>query len=235
MKAGAARPLLLPGNMCDGRLWTPALRALFDGALDADLSRDDTIERMAAGALALVSGPVLPIGFSMGAIVAMEMARQAPDRIAALVLLDTNPAADMPERAAHRPAQQAAVMTGELERIVVEELKPAYLAAASRTDRALLALLRDMAMTLGPEVFVRQSEALRTRADLRPLLPALTMPVFVGCGAEDALCPPAWHAALAAAVMRPTYHVFPDAGHMLPLEQPLALREMLGAWIEDIS
>ena len=209
--------------MCDARLWTGAVRAVLPGAVDADTTADDTIAGMAARALAATDGAVLPVGFSMGAIVALEMARQAPGRIAGAVLMGLNAGADLPERAAHRPVQQAEVRAGGLERVLVEELKPNYLAAARRGDAALLALLRDMGLALGAEVFVRQSEALRTRADLIPTLAALAAPVALLCGAEDALCPPAWHERWGEVAPDATLTVVGCAGHMLPLEDPAAV------------
>jgi pimeloyl-ACP methyl ester carboxylesterase len=230
-----ATPVLLAGNMCDARLWTLDTRAVLPGAVDADLTQDDTIAAMAERALAAAEGPLLPVGFSMGGIVALAMAERAPERMAGLVLLDTNASADLPERAAARPRQQADVRAGALERVVVEELKPNYLAVANRADAALLARLRDMALALGPDVFVRQSEALRTRPDLRRVLPSLDAPVLLMCGEEDRLCPPEWHQALAADARAATLHVVPRAGHMLPLEQPAVLAAMLSSWRKDLT
>ena len=159
----------------------------------------------------------------MGAIVALAMAARAPDRIAGAALIGLNACADLPERAAHRPVQQAEVRAGGLERVLVEELKPNYLAAARRGDRALLDLVRDMGMALGPDVFVRQSEALRTRPDLTSALAELDAPVALLCGAEDSLCPPAWHERWRRTAREATLTVFADCGHMLPLEAPGAL------------
>lgn len=219
--------------MCDGRLWTAGVRAALPGAVDADLTRDDSIEGMARRALGAAEGPLLPVGFSMGGIVALMMADLAPDRVAGLVLLDTNASADLPERAAARPRQQADVRAGLLERVVVEELKPNYLAQSNRDDRTLLDLLRDMAMALGPEVFVRQSEALRTRPDLRDVLPGLDVPVLLAVGEEDRLCPPEWHADLARSARNSTLHVVEGAGHTLPLEQPGRLAGHLKTWLKE--
>ena len=226
-------PILLAGNMCDGRLWPAQVRAALPGAMDADLTRDDTVVGMAHRTLASVEGMLLPVGFSMGGIVALAMARLAPERIAGMVLLDTNAGADLPERAALRPRQQADVRAGGLERIIIDELKPNYLAASRRSDGDLLEELRAMALALGPEVFVRQSEALRTRADQRDVLPTLSVPIFVGCGDEDRLCPPEWHAELAATARDAVLHVVPDAGHTMPLERPEALAPLLATWTAD--
>ena len=236
-----AAPVLLPGNMCDARLWRGEEGVIVDAlerrlgrpVYDADLSRDDSIAAMAARTLETTSGPLLAIGFSMGAIVAVEMWCQAPERIAGLVLLGYNATADLPERAAHRPRQQAAVRAGDLKRVLVDELKPNYLAAAHRHDRALLNLLCDMGMALGPEVFVRQSEALRLRADRRDALARFDIPVLYGCGDEDTLCPPDWHRAWAAQTRGARIELFPGAGHMLPLEAARPLEHTIDLWIAE--
>jgi len=224
-------PVLLPGNMCDARLWTEAVRATFSGAIDADLTQDDSIQAMAERALAVTDGKLLAVGFSMGAIVAVEMAVQAPERIVGLVLSGYNATADLPERAAHRPAQQSEVRAGGLERVLVEELKPNYLAAQNRKDNSLLRLLRDMGMDLGANVFIRQSEALRLRGDRRGAMAALHMPVLYLSGEEDTLCPPAWHQIWANLTPKSQFKEISGAGHMLPLEAPTAFAATIENWL----
>lgn len=226
-------PVLLPGNMCDARLWVDPVRAILPGAVDADLAKDNTIPDMARRTLAITEGRVLPVGFSMGAIVAVEMWLQAPERVAGLILLGYNATADLPDRAANRPIQQAEALAGGLERVLVEELKPNYLAAANRTDAALLELLRDMGMQLGPAVFMAQSEALRRRADRVHALSAIPVPVLYGVGAEDTLCPPDWHRRWADLTPDANFAEFGGAGHMLPLEAPLALAATIADWLKQ--
>lgn len=227
--------VLIPGNMCDARLWEPVaerLRRADERVHHAPPPSAATIADMAGAVLRAHAEPIVAIGFSMGAIVAAEMARRSPDRIAALALVAFNASADLPERAAVRPRQQAEVRAGRLATIVADELKPNYLAAQNRQDAAVLDTVMKMALALGPEVFVAQSEALRTRADLRPALPALHLPVLLACGSEDRLCPPAWHREWAATIGP---HVrladIAGAGHLLPLEQPHALAEVLLGWL----
>ncbi len=225
------KPVLLPGNMCDTRLWSAEVRALLSGALDADLTRDDSISAMAERALTATNGQLLPVGFSMGAIVAVEMAVQAPERIVGLVLSGYNATADLPERAAHRPVQQVEVRAGGLERVLVEELKPNYLAAQNRKDGALRGLLRDMGMGLGADVFVRQSEALRLREDRRAAIAALDIPVLYLCGQEDTLCPPAWHQSWGDITPNAQFREVAGAGHMLPLEAPSVFAATIEHWM----
>ena len=233
--------LLLPGNMCDARLWRaePSLAAMLaargTAVMDADTTRDGTVAGMAARALGAADGPLVPVGFSMGAIVALEMARIAPERVRALVLLSLNAGADLPERAAARPAQQDAVRRGDLDRLVMDELKPRYFADSSAGDQRLRDRVLAMARALGPDVFVAQSEALRTRDDLRPVLSTLACPMFLGVGAQDALCTPEWHLNWQRRARAARMVVFERAGHMLPMEAPAALVSTLAAWLGEIG
>jgi pimeloyl-ACP methyl ester carboxylesterase len=231
----AATVVLLPGNMCDARLWRELSPGLFGNAqmVHADLTQDATIKAMATRALKSAAGALLPVGFSMGAIVAVEMAKLAPRRIAGLILSGFNATADLPERAARRPLQQAEAMAGGLERLLVEELKPIYLAACHRDNAGMLELLRDMGMSLGAEVFIRQSEALCNRADRRKTLTKLNIPMLFACGLEDQLCPPEWHRQWMAMVPGSRLAMVAGSGHMLPLEQPDAFAKAIGQWLID--
>jgi pimeloyl-ACP methyl ester carboxylesterase len=231
--------VLLPGNMCDARLWNGhegVLRQQLLGrgfrVVDSDTTRDATIAGMAERALDEVEGTVIPIGFSMGAIVGLGMAQLAPARIAGMALFGLNAGGDLPERSAVRLRQQAEVRRGGLERVIVEELKPNYLAQANRHNRALLELLREMGLSLGPAVFLSQSEALRTRPDLRDAVGSIEAPFLFGCGAEDTLCPPSWHSDWAAMANDSELVIFQGAGHMLPLEAPHEFAETIISWLE---
>ena len=228
--------LLLPGNMCDARLWRGGGGAIVraieaQGYLvhDVDFGCDETIDAMAARALSICDGTLVPIGFSMGGIVALDMCRQAPARIVALGLIDTTCHPDT--RGQERLRQQQDVRDGRLAQVVTQELKPNYLAHCHADDAKLLDLLCDMALQLGPDIFVAQSEALRTRADLTPMLGQLNMPVFIACGAQDSLCPPALHRDIAAAIPQAQLHIVNDAGHILPLEQPIILADLLSQFL----
>jgi pimeloyl-ACP methyl ester carboxylesterase len=222
--------------MCDERLWTgiaPSLRESGRPVRFASFATQSSILEMAEAVLADASeGPFVAVGFSMGAIVGLEVARLAPERLAGLVLIALNASADLPERSAVRPGQQQRVAAGQLAQIVADELKPNYLAAANRQNLELLGLTMQMALDLGPAVFIRQSEALRARPDLRPVLDSLTVPTLLLCGAEDALCPPEWHQAWGEQIgAQAKLKIIEGAGHLLPLERPAETIEALLNWL----
>lgn len=229
--------LLIPGNMCDARLWQPVADLLRDAGhtvLHAPRLDQTSIADMAEVVERRIAEPAAVVGFSMGAIVAAELARRSPERVAALGLVAFNASADLPERAAVRPRQQEAVRQGHLEVIVADELKPNYLAQANRGDAHLLAIVMGMARALGPEAFIAQSEALRLRPDLRSALADFRMPVLLACGSEDQLCPPEWHRRWAEMIgSNAKVATMAGAGHLLPLEQPDLLADALIAWLAE--
>lgn len=227
--------LLIPGNMCDEWLWSPVAERLMAAGhcvQHAPPLVQSSIAAMANQVLKVANAPSIAVGFSMGAIVAAEMARRAPESVSALGLIAFNASADLPERAAARPRQQDEVREGGLARIVADELKPNYLAPANRDDVGMLETVMQMALQLGPDVFIAQSEALRLREDLRPALPGFSMPVMLACGSEDRLCPPNWHREWANLIgANARFDEIHEAGHLLPLEQPNALADALIGWL----
>lgn len=222
--------LLMPGHMCDERLWSTT--TFGTEIVHADLTRDDSIAAMARRTLANAPPRFVAAGLSMGGIVALEIVRTAPGRVAGLVLIDTNASADLPERSAARIAQQQGVRDGYLREIVGEELKPAYLAEENRDRRDVLDLLMAMAVDIGPDVFCRQSEAIRLRPDASDVLPRVRCPTLILCGAEDSLCPPAWHRDMAARVPGARLEIVEASGHLPPLEQPERFSHILDDWLE---
>lgn len=228
------RLVLLPGMMCDARLFAPQVEAFAQSheVTVFPLTGADTIDGLAARVLEQAGpGPFSLAGLSMGAIVAMAAVRQAPERIHRLALMDTNHRADTEERRAIRDDQIAKVGAGNLRAVIVEEMKPNYLAAANRDRQELLDLLVEMAMDLGEEVFLAQSRALKSRTDLSAALRGYDGPALVLCGAEDTLCPPDRHREMAALLPRVELVMVPGAGHITTLERPEAVNAALGDWL----
>lgn len=229
--------LLLPGMMCDRRLWQAQLET-FGADYDCrvgDITGAESIAEIAAQVLAAAPGSWSVAGLSMGGIVALEMWRQAPERITRLALLDTNDRADTPEKRDMRDAQMQSVLAGGLAEVLREELKPNYLACVHRDNTALLDEVLAMGIDLGQEVFMRQSLALKSRPDSRETLPTIACPTLVLCGDEDTLCPPALHREMAEAIPNAQLCAIADCGHLSTMEQPEAVNAALAGWLTRTS
>jgi pimeloyl-ACP methyl ester carboxylesterase len=233
----AERPilLLLPGLLCDGRLWRDAIAPLADLALPvvADLTQDDSLGGMAARALAALpeGRPFALAGLSMGGYVAFEVLRRAaPGRVARLALLDTSARPDTEEQAQRRRGLMALTRSGQF-RGVTPRLLPQLL-HPSRLGTELALEVMEMAERVGREAFLRQQAAILARPDSRPDLPRLALPTLVAVGEEDALTPPKLAEEMAALIPGATLHRIPGCGHLPPMEDPPAVTELLREWLE---
>lgn len=225
--------VLLPGMMCDARMWGPVMGA-FAGrdVIHASLTGADSMEGLAAQVLALAPPRFALAGLSMGGIVAMAVVAAAPGRVERLALLDTNPRAEAAEVQARRAAQVARALAGGLADVMRYEMKPHYLAPGSG-QRAVLDLCLAMAMDLGPQVFARQSAALRDRPDRQEALAAYPGPALVLMGEHDRLCPRDRHELMHRLMPQSRLAIVPGAGHLPPLEQPKTTAADLRRWLEE--
>jgi pimeloyl-ACP methyl ester carboxylesterase len=190
---------------------------------------DETIPAMAERILAKTPERFALAGLSMGGIIAMEMLHQAPERVERLALMDTNPLAENIDLQARRALQIARALSGDLAGVMREEMKPNYLADPS--DSATLELCMAMAQTLGPEVFRRQSLALRDRADRTRTLAQYSGPALVLMGEHDRPCPRERHDLMHALMPQSKLVTVPDAGHLPPLERPEPTIAALNEWL----
>ncbi len=228
--------LLLPGQLCDERLWRDPATALADVAapMFGDLTQDDSIPAMAARALAAAPPAFALAALSMGGYVALEIMRQAPERVLRLALLDTTARPENPARATLRRADMSAVTlakeTGSRFAGITPRLLPQFI-HASRLHDPVAQDVMDMTARVGPTVYMRQQTAILARPDARPTLPTIAVPTLIGVGETDAVTPPRLAEEMAAAIPDSRFHVFVRCGHLPPMEDPAATAEILRAWL----
>ena len=211
---------------------------------NADYRFENSISAMAAEALARVDGSIIPIGLSMGGIVALDIWRRAPERDAAIALFDTDPGADTPARRVKRDALVKLAARGDFREMIESQLVPAYFSQALSADTLLPgpdASLRDtvvaMALDQGADTFAAQATALATRPDAWPLLESINVPTLIACGADDRICLPQTHIRMAARLPLglATFRSIAAAGHLSPLEQAEEATRVLQTWLETLT
>lgn len=224
--------LLLPGTLCDARVWGPVSARLgHPDTRTPALLGADTPQAMAALLLRDAPPRFSLAGFSLGAVVALEIAAQAPERVRRLALISGNAHPDPADSVARRQALLAAVRADGMRAVVERSLWPHYVAASRREDAKLRDLIIAMAEGLGAGALEAQNGIAIHRADSRPRLAALGMPVLAVAGAEDAVCPPSRSREIAGAAPHGCAVILDGVGHFVPLEAPAALAAHLSEFL----
>lgn len=225
--------ILLPGLLCDAALWADQVIGLYEVAdiEVADLTGQDTMAGLAESVLDAAPDHFAIAGLSMGGYVALEIMRQAPERVSHLALLDTNASADNPEQSERRLQLIKLAEDGGLGK-VAHQMLPALVHSDHVDLPHVGGTFLAMAERVGVEGFVHQQKAIMNRADSQKNLDAINCPSLVLCGADDLLSSPDIHSDMAKSIGKNANFVCVEAsGHLSTLENPKAVTEALRVWL----
>jgi pimeloyl-ACP methyl ester carboxylesterase len=167
----------------------------------------------------------------MGARVALEMARQAPDRIVRLALLDTgiHPLRDgeTEKRAeiveyAHRNGMAA----------LAERWLPGMVYEENRKNAELMRGLTDMVLRMDADLHARQIKALVNRPDASSYLSEIRCPVLLVVGRQDQWSPVSQHEQMLRLLPDARLEVIEEAGHFAPVEQPGTVARLVADFLK---
>ena len=225
--------VLVPGLLCDALLWRAQVDSLADAADTwiADHTRSATMADVARDVLADAPFEDFALaGLSMSGYVSLEIMRQAPKRVRKLALLDTAARADTPEQTEERKGFIELAARGKFAGIT-ETLMPQLIHPSRLRDLALTEAIKLMAKNVGKEAFVRQQQAIMSRAESRPLLAAIKCPTLVLCGRQDQLTPLDRHEEMAAGIQGAKLDVIEECGHVSTMERPDQVNRALRRWL----
>ncbi|MEZ5477704.1 MAG: alpha/beta hydrolase [Thiolinea sp.] len=222
--------LLIPGLLCDGTVWEPLRQRLKGKVVVADLSSQNHLTTMAEDQLTRCAGPLIVIGHSMGARVAMEMARLAPERVERLVLMDTgiHPLAEGETekrqrmiRLAHEQGMQA----------LADQWLPGMVAEPNRRNTELMQTLTAMVLSKNADLHERQITALINRPNAAAYLPDIRCPTLLVVGRDDQWSPVGQHEDMQRLLPDATLEIIDGAGHFAPLERAERVCQVVESWI----
>lgn len=225
--------LLIPGHLCDHALWAHQTRHLADVA-DMSVAATDggpSVEAMARAILAKAPGRFAMAGLSMGGYIALEIMRQAPQRVERLALFDTAAGGNSPAANERRRRHMGLIDEGKFE-MVLDEFCQLVVPPARLADIALMDEMRRMMRRIGPGLARTQQQAMLDRDDMRPTLGRISCPTLVLCGRQDTLTPIAGHEEIAAGIRESKLVVIENCGHMSTMEQPEAVTAVMRFWLQ---
>ena len=239
---GVSTLVLLPGLMCDAAVWEPLYPHLPAGTTPwvADYGMANSLQAMATAVLQQAPAQRFAVaGHSMGGRVAMEVLRQAPQRVSHVALMDTG---HLP-----RAAGEAGVQEVTKRHALLEVARTQGVRAMAQTwvqgmvhpdrlqDAALIESVVAMFARKSADVFAAQIEALLARPDASDVLRTLAVPTLLQCGAQDSWSPPAQHADMQTLAPHAVLDVIAHAGHMAPMERPADVAVSLARWLANTA
>jgi pimeloyl-ACP methyl ester carboxylesterase len=255
MKALAKRclrsVLLIHGHPFNRSMWTPqvdTLRARYRvivpdlrgyGQSSLPIDRETRLETFASDCLALMD--VLNIrtfalgGLSMGGQIALEIYRQAPERVEGLLLADTFGGRDTEERRQLRLKTAERLEREGMRAYAHEELPKMITPATAEQFPELAAHVMKMMTTTSPEGAAAALRGRAQRRDYLPLLNEIRVPTVVVVGREDVYTPVSLAEQLRDNIPGATLEVIDDAGHMPNLERSAAFNEVMEAWLRTMD
>jgi 3-oxoadipate enol-lactonase len=165
-------------------------------------------------------------GLSLGGMVGMWLAANAPSAIASLVLCNTAARMARPEAYQERIAR---VRSGGLASVVDGVLSVWFTAGFRAQQNEEVALAREMILASSPEGYVAACAAVRDH-DARECLGRIAAPTLVVAGSQDPATTPADGRALAEAIPGARYLELP-AAHLSALEVGPTLGERIASFL----
>ncbi|SIT03685.1 Pimeloyl-ACP methyl ester carboxylesterase [Roseivivax lentus] len=225
--------VLIPGLAGDATLFSHALARL-SRARPVTLALPvggERVEEIASAILTQMPQRVALVGHGLGGVVALEILRRAPKRVARLALISAMPFPDTPAEAAERDARLIALRAGRIADWVRAEFGGAIPGDAILRG-ARVARIAEMVETLGTDTVLRQVRALQRRGDYQSAFRRFRQPIHLIAGSADPVCPPRRQQVLSGLAPDARLVRIEEAGHFPMLDAPEAVTEALEAFVE---
>jgi pimeloyl-ACP methyl ester carboxylesterase len=215
--------LLLHALPLDERMWEPQRAAFGDAVAPRLYGRGASMEGWARSILAEVEGEFAAVGASMGGYCALELLRQAPERVRGLVLVGARVEADSPERREGRARLLELIRSGGAEALW-EYMRPKLFPPG---DTDAVAFARGLALEQRPDELAVAVEAIRDRRDSTEVVARFERPVLFAAGREDPFVSETEAPPLVQA------RAF-DTGHLPSLERPDEFNAVLAEFLARV-
>lgn len=226
---------LLPGTMCDERMWQMVLPYLPNHivlnylTIGSQSSIDELVDDIAAQ---LPDCASCLLGFSLGGYLATAFSIKYPERVSQLLVVANSPNALPAREVKERQRTINWLKTHGYTGVPTKRITN-LLGDSAKSNQEIIELIRDMDACFGGEVLMQQLLATTLRENLFEQLQQLKMPVDYLVGAEDTLVNIDKLQSQISSSENMSFTLLKDTGHMLPLEQPEAFNSWLAEKIKQ--
>ena len=224
--------------MCNEDVWTPLNSVLCTTheCTVVDHGRADSLTAMARNILRQAPESFAIAGHSMGGRVALEVYRQAPQRVSRMALLNTGYKARSPGEAGQKETQtrydflNIAIEHGV--QAMAAKWVTGMVAPTRLADTAFIQSIVSMCGTKSVEIFKHQIAALLNRPDATDVLRRLSVPTLILCTEFDLWSPVSQHQEMAELMpKKPMWAEIKGIGHMCTMEDPQRVGEAMSGWL----
>lgn len=224
--------VFLPGLLCDSTVWQKQIEYFTpDYNVETfEFSHFSSIQDMAKKVISDLTKPVILVGHSMGARVALEVFRLAPQLVSKIALIDFGIHSVKQGEAEKRFELIKAVRIHGMQYLIHHWLEPmVYPPNISQTD--IFSSMKKMVLGQAIDSFEAQINALLTRPEVVDVFKSIHIPLYLGVGRQDQWSTLAQHEAMLEINPNAQLNIYENSGHMSPLEAAEQINISLKKWI----
>lgn len=178
--------------------------------------------------------PVCIVGLSMGGYVALEMLRQSPERISALILCDTTCEADSDEKRTARARLIDDLIERGSEALIWNMLPNLVSSSTRRSNQGLFLRLEEEIRKTDPAAAASALRGMAEREGSCSLISEAKASTHFIFGQEDAITDTAVARFMHARVKGSTFELIPRAGHLSNIERPQEFNRSLMSFLNSL-
>ncbi|MDG2174545.1 MAG: alpha/beta hydrolase [Gammaproteobacteria bacterium] len=222
---------LLPGLLCDQDVWQHQVAALSQHAeiRVPDYRGVDSLEIMTELVLNEAPEQFSVAGYSMGGKVALELINRAPERIQHLMLISVGAHPVTDEECKHRGSLVESATNIGMERYAVQ-WADTMMAFREHDDAVIRSCIENMVRRQSLDNLIAHITAALGRRDQSLYLSRIKLRVLLIVGEQDSWSPVSQHEAIRDSLSDAILEVVPDAGHMVLLDQPDLVSNLMTDW-----
>ena len=174
-------------------------------------------------------------GCSLGGYVSLEVLRLFPQRVEALVLVDTKASADTDLQRTNRLELIKRLTTSNSLHDLLTGIENRMLDESSLDDAKVMKLFHEMLQNISIDGVCRLLEAMSKRDDYFSVLESSSVPVLSIRGESDTVSTNEDHRAIEQSSKNAVHIEIEKAGHLAPLEQPLQVSKVIREFLTTLS
>lgn len=220
--------------MCNQNLWrelTPFFKEQYElihVPIPLKTNFDEIIKSLE---LFLPQEPINLLGFSLGGYVASYFATSYPKRVKRLFIVGNSACSISQEEIDKRKKAIEFTQSYRFKGLSRKKVQ-SLLEEKNQNNENLIALIQNMYVNLGEEVYTTQITATLHRKDLFEDMLKLTLPLTFFYSKKDRLVDILWLESFAKASSQAVFITNESSSHMLPLEKPYELSTAIKKWVQ---